>query len=109
MISFKEYSELSSQVLIYPRNIAPLYLALGINGEAGEVGEKVKKVYRDNAGIFGEEHINAIKKEVGDVLWYLNRLSEELGFTLEEAAELNIEKLKDRIEREVIQSSGDNR
>lgn len=109
MITFEKYNELSSRVLIYPRDIAPLYLALGVNGESGELGEKIKKVYRDNAGLFEAEHIESIKKEVGDVLWYLNRLSEELGFTLEEAAELNIEKLKDRIEREVIQSSGDNR
>lgn len=109
-MDFKQYNELSSKVLIYPRkNIAPLYLALGINGEAGEVGEKVKKVYRDHSGIFTQEDVLEIKKEVGDVLWYLNRLSEELCFSLEEAAILNIEKLQDRINREVVQSSGDNR
>ena len=108
-MNFQEYNELSSQVLIYPKDIAPLYLALGVNGEAGEAGEKVKKVYRDHNGRFSEEDVLEIKKEIGDVLWYLNRLSEELGFSLEDAAILNIEKIQDRIRREVVQSSGDNR
>lgn len=114
-MDFKEYNKQSSKSLFYPRSvtkkvsIAPLYLALGINGEAGEVGEKVKKVYRDKGGVFDEESILEIKKEVGDVLWYLNRLSEELKFTLESASELNILKLEDRIKRELLRGSGDNR
>lgn len=114
-MDFKQYSEKSSRVLIFPTtstgdlNIAPLYLALGVNGEAGELGEKVKKVYRDKNGVFDEESTLEIKKEVGDTLWYLNQISKQLGFTLEEAAELNLVKLESRIQREVLQSSGDNR
>lgn len=108
-MTFKEYNLQSSKVLLYPKDIAPLYLALGINGEAGEVGEKVKKVYRDLKGEFSDECKLEIKKEIGDVLWYLNRLCEELGFTLQESAELNIVKLEDRIHRDVLQKSGDNR
>lgn len=114
-MDFKEYNKESSKELFYPHSIpegisiSPLYLALGINGEAGEIGEKVKKVYRDSKGVFTPEAILEIKKEVGDVLWYLNRLSEELGFSLEEASELNITKLQDRINREKLKGSGDNR
>lgn len=108
-MDFKTYNSKSSEVLLYPREIAPLYLALGVNGEAGELGEKVKKVYRDKNGIFDSNSVLEIQKEVGDVLWYLNRISEELGFTLEEAALLNLKKIQDRIDREVLQSSGDNR
>lgn len=114
-MDFKEYNKESSKELFYPHSIAegvsiaPLYLALGINGEAGEVGEKVKKVYRDSGGVFTPESILEIKKEIGDVLWYLNRLSEELGFSLEEASKLNIIKLQDRINREKLKGSGDNR
>jgi len=108
-MDFNEYSIKSGKVLLYPKAIAPLYLALGVNGEAGEVGEKVKKVYRDKEGIFSSQSTEEIKKEIGDVLWYLNRLSVELGFTLEEAAILNLLKIEDRINREVVQSKGDNR
>ena len=108
-MDFNQYNILASKVILYPREIAPLYLALGVNGEAGELGEKVKKVYRDKFGKFDNESILEIQKEVGDTLWYLNRLSEELGFTLESAAILNIQKIQDRINRDVLRSSGDNR
>lgn len=108
-MDFEQYDQESSRVLIYPRDIAPLYLALGVNGEAGELGEKIKKIYRDQSGMFNLQSIEEIKKEIGDVLWYLNRLSRELGFTLESAAVLNLSKLQDRIQREKLQSEGDNR
>lgn len=108
-MDFEQYDQESSRVLVYPRDIAPLYLALGVNGESGELGEKIKKVYRDRKGVFDSQSIEEIKKEVGDVLWYLNRLSRELGFTLESAAVLNLSKLQDRIQREKLQSEGDNR
>lgn len=114
-MNFSEYNKISSETLFYPQkpngelSIAPMYLALGVTGEGGELGEKIKKVYRDYGGIFTQESILEIKKEVGDVLWYLNRLSEELGFTLESAAELNVTKIQDRIKREVLRGQGDNR
>lgn len=108
-MDFNEYNKKASKILLYPKNIAPLYLALGVNGEAGEVGEKVKKVYRDKKGVFDIYSTEEIKKEIGDVLWYLNRLSEELGFSLESAAELNLVKLQDRIDRELLRGEGDNR
>lgn len=108
-MNFQEYSLESRKVLLYPKEVAPLYLALGLNGEAGELGEKVKKVYRDKQGKFDQESIKEIMKEAGDTLWYLNSICEELGFTLERVAEMNIEKLEDRIKRSVLQSSGDNR
>lgn len=114
-MNFIKYNKEVSKNLIYPHSIpvgtsiAPLYLALGVNGESGELGEKIKRRFREFEGNFDEESILEIKKEVGDVLWYLNRLSEELGFTLESAAELNILKLQDRINREVLRGSGDER
>ncbi len=114
-MDFSTYNKQSSKELFYPKSIpegvsiAPLYLALGVNGESGELGEKIKKCYRDNQGIFTPEAIEEIKKEAGDVLWYLNRLSQELGFSLEEAAGLNLIKLEDRIKREKLKGSGDNR
>ncbi len=85
------------------------YLALGLNGEAGEVAEKVKKVYRDAEGEVSEATRAAIKKELGDVLWYLAVLAETLGVPLEEVARENLEKLASRKERGVLHGEGDDR
>lgn len=78
---------------------------LGLVGEAGEVAEKLKKSYRDDVNIAPED----MAKELGDVLYYLTRIGEYFGFTLEEIAELNIKKLFDRQKRGKISGSGDNR
>lgn len=85
------------------------YLSLGLPNEAGEVAGKVKKIIRDKDGIIDEDTRNAIKDELGDVLWYLAMLGQELGFTLEEIATNNIEKLASRLKRGVIKGNGDNR
>lgn len=82
---------------------------LGLTGEAGEVAEKVKKLIRDQDSQVTEEFKDGVKKELGDVLWYLSTLSHTLGFTLEEVAALNLEKLAGRKARGVIQGSGDHR
>lgn len=79
------------------------YLGLGL-GESGEVQGKIKKGLRD-----GVLDLDGIKKELGDVLWYIAVLSKALGFTLEEVAKANIDKLEDRKQRGVIGGSGDNR
>ena len=93
----------------YPNECKPWVYALGLTGEAGELADKIKKVYRDKGGVFKQEEREAIAKELGDVLWYLTRLGATLGFSLEEIAQRNIEKLADRAKRGVINGSGDNR
>ena len=64
---------------------------------------------RDNNGNFDYESKTAIKKELGDVLWYLANLCNELDFTLNEVAEENLEKLNNRLFRGKISGSGDDR
>ena len=86
-----------------------LYPVLGLCGEAGEISEKFKKLYRDKSGNISEEFQDLLKKELGDVLWYVAEICTQLGFKMDDVAEINIEKLFSRKDRGVIGGSGDNR
>jgi len=109
-MDFKEYQEKSRKTAIYPKiGESYIYPALGLSDETGEVLGKIKKIFRDKSGILDNETKEEIKKELGDVLWYLTQLSTELELSLDEIAEANIEKLYSRLERGVLQGSGDNR
>ena len=68
-----------------------------------------EKVIRDKDGLFGAMEKQEIMLELGDVLWYIAQLSTELGFDLEEVAQLNLEKLSSRSRRGKLSGSGDNR
>ena len=87
----------------------PIYPTLGLCGESGEVADEVKKVLRDQGGNFTPEVREALKLELGDVLWYVAQLASELGFELNEVAEANLNKLASRAARNVIGGSGDRR
>lgn len=65
---------------------------LGLSGESGEVNDIIKKHL---AGA-KQYDITELKKEIGDVMWYIAELCDSLGLTMEEVATLNIEKLKSR-------------
>ncbi len=82
---------------------------LGLVGESGEVADKFKKIYRDQNGKITPEQIEGMKKELGDVLWYIAVIAQYLDIRLEDIAELNLAKLQDRKKRGVISGSGDNR
>ncbi len=109
-MNFEEYQKKSRVTAKYPdvgNNF--IYPTLGLTGEAGEVAEKIKKVFRDKGGKINEETREAIKKELGDVLWYVAQIATELNISLEEAANGNIAKLYDRMERGKLSGDGDNR
>ena len=101
---FNEYQEEASKTAIYPEQYKIVYPALGLAGEAGEVAEKVKKHIRD-----GVLNVDDLKKELGDVLWYLAAIASDLGLKLDDVAEANLQKLRSRKARGVISGSGDNR
>lgn len=82
-----------------------MFLALALNGEAGELGEKVKKYVRED----DEEYLEGARAELGDVLWYLSQLATLLDVSLEDVAEENMDKLLDRQERDAITGEGDER
>jgi NTP pyrophosphatase (non-canonical NTP hydrolase) len=84
-----------------------VYPTLGLTNEAGEVAGKIKKIFRDKGGVISEEDRQALKYELGDVLWYLTQICTELDLTLEEVAAANVEKLFSRLDRGQIQGEGD--
>ena len=92
------------------RGIDPLaYQALGLANESGEFVGKIKKIYRDKGGVITEEEVQALVGELGDVLWYLTQICTELGVTLEDVAEANLEKIFSRQARNQLRGEGDNR
>jgi NTP pyrophosphatase (non-canonical NTP hydrolase) len=86
-----------------------LHWVLGINGESGEIAEKVKKIIRDKNGAVSDEDRQDLAKEIGDVLWYLAVFANQLGMSLDDIAQQNLEKLQSRKQRGVLGGSGDNR
>ena len=108
-LSLNEYQNKAIETAIYGEGSKIIYPTLGLTGEAGEVADKVKKVLRDNNGVFTDEKKLEIAKELSDTCWYIAALARDLGYTMEEICIINLEKLKSRQERGVIGGSGDNR
>lgn len=105
-----EYQIRAKETAIYPTLGHPVvYPALGLAGEAGEVSEKVKKLMRDFDGNLTPSLALNIALEVSDVLWYIAAVANEIGYSLEEIASLNLAKLKSRQERGTLNGNGDHR
>ena len=102
------------------------YLLFGLVAEVGELADKVAKAKRkevitiDGDEIFHtsndgtiplvfEEFTESFIKELGDVLWFVALIAKHAGLSLEEVAQLNLDKLADRAKRGVIVGEGDNR
>ncbi len=131
------YQRIATKSAIYPGIGTPLgliYVALKLNGEAGEFAEHVGKAMRDDGyvqeftqgsdtqpkgtgpipaifldGQLTSDRRNKIIKELGDNLWYIGAACNELGVKLSSIARTNLEKLCDRTERQTLQGSGDDR
>jgi len=109
-MNFETYQINARKTAIYPGlGSNYIYPILGLVGESGEVAEKIKKVIRDKDGVFDQETLIGLKKELGDVLWYLSNICSEFNFCLEDIAEENLNKLKKRSSEGKINGSGDNR
>lgn len=110
-MDFNAYQQGALDTAEFPPEYKVIYPALGLAGEAGEVMEKIKKQLRDRGGIgmLTEHDVDALKKELGDVLWYVAVLSNDLGLDLESVAVANLEKLASRKQRGKLGGSGDNR
>ncbi|WP_191556593.1 nucleoside triphosphate pyrophosphohydrolase family protein [Metabacillus idriensis] len=90
-MELNEYQQLASRTAAKHDNEL-VNFGLGLTGEAGEVADLIKKACFHGHSIGKEE----IKKELGDVLWYLSNIARIAGLELDEIAAANIEKLKKR-------------
>ena len=109
-MDFNDYQLKARETAIYPNLGGNIYYpTLGLCGEAGEVAEKVKKILRDDKGEITELKKQEVKKELGDVMWYLANVAWEFELTLNEIAVANLEKLQQRQVNNKLHGSGDNR
>lgn len=111
-MTLNDYQERSKATAIYPGQGTPaghIYCSLGLNGEAGEFAEHSKKAMRDDEGRITEERRQKMISELGDLCWYIAQAATELGVSLSDVAQRNLDKLADRQARGVLGGSGDNR
>ena len=106
-MNFNEYQKLARSTAVYPEEYKVVYPALGLCGEAGEVADKIKKTIRGDSSL--DEVTGNIADELGDVLWYLAILADDLGVELEDVAKWNVDKLQRRMKSNKIKGDGDNR
>ena len=117
-----EFQVKAHDVASYGEN--PMYPALGLSEEAGEVCGKIAKFIRHNNGMTPQDaeksssplmrdevakFRTALMSELSDVMWMVAEIATLNGLNLDEIMEYNIVKLTDRRERGVIDGNGDNR
>lgn len=110
MTDLDQYQEWTRITAIYP-NVGSnlIYPTLGLVGESGEVANKVKKIERDMEGVISQEMRYKIANELGDVLWYLARLADELKIPLSVIATQNRINLTKRMTSNNLKGEGDDR
>ena len=108
-MTFDEYEKKAMETALEYGDQAINYGGLGLASEAGEVAGKLKRVIREDDNIITPEMRDTLKKELGDVLWYINFLAVKLEIPLKDIALANIEKLSSRKSRETLKGTGDER
>lgn len=103
-ITLETYEKSIARFDLYPVQSKLEAYTLGLASESGEVAGKVKKLLRGD-----EWSAGAIADELGDVLWYLSRLADTLGYSLQDIANRNYNKLSVRHLSGTIRGDGDER
>lgn len=114
-MNFDEYQAQAKRTAQYPREHRIGYPMTMIAGESGELVGRYAKVLRGDFGrgdaadiIAGNEALHDyFVKELGDILWGIAVLADELGLSFEEVAEKNLEKLRGREHRGTIKGDGE--
>lgn len=111
-LGFNEYQEKAASTAIYREGnegCELFYVALGLAGEAGEFAGEVSKLIRDDRGVLTPERKQKLKSELSDNFWFIAMACTELGLTMEEVAQFNLDKLASRKERGKLNGSGGDR
>ena len=113
-MTLDEYQSRASEFAFYEGSL--VYPTLGLAGEAGEVAEKTKKLIRDDGIDYALDDLSeeiepdkakALALELGDCIWYIANIANDIGYSLEEIADMNLTKLQDRRHRDKLSGSGD--
>ena len=91
MLTFAQFHDRCLPVNSETAQYGILYQSNGLGGESGELQNIVKKMVRD--GMTDEKRYAALI-EAGDIMFYLRQLLQEIGFTMEEAAQAELDKLE---------------
>ncbi len=119
-MKLNDYQTVSSKTFVKSgeSTIDEAHLGFGLLAEAGEVATLYQKMYRGDPEYcdyeeweyrLKPEKVLLLKKELGDILWHVSTMAQHYGWSLQEVAEANIDKLKDRLARNLLQGDGDNR
>lgn len=85
-----------------------MYAMIGLSGEVGELHSLVAKAIRDGIKDEAEFELN-VKKELGDILWFVAAIAHDFETSMDEIANMNYYKLKDRFDRNAVGGSGNDR
>lgn len=110
-MTFDEYQKLAIRTNLRKQDetLELMQQLLGLADEAGEVLAIFKKWIRDNDADPKTLDKKNVGKELGDILWYIAVVADDLGLSFDDIAAQNIEKLRSRQERGTLKGSGDNR
>tara|TARA_Y100000004_G_scaffold22239_1_gene22627 strand:- start:286 stop:606 length:321 start_codon:yes stop_codon:yes gene_type:complete len=92
------YLDFTRKTAKYPKRREKEYLMIGLMNEAGEVGGAYKKEIRDRV-----DNTDLIIDELGDVLWYLQRLCDVYDIKISELMVNNMDKLFNRMDKEQLE------
>ena len=104
-LTLDTYQQQAAKTAVYPEDEAVQYLIAGLAGEVGEVASLFAKYWRGD-GDFNRDHVAA---ELGDVLWFVAMLADDICCNLSDVAQGNLNKLADRANRGKLKGNGDNR
>lgn len=104
-LTLDQYQQQAKATAVYPEDKAFRYLIAGLAGEVGEVSSIFAKHWRGDGPLTSDN----LEAELGDVLWFVAMLADEIGCNLSDVAQNNLNKLADRANRGKLKGSGDNR
>ena len=105
-LTLDTYQQQAKATAVYPAYAPFPYLIAGLAGEVGELSSIYAKWWRGDLKFLD---MKGLRAELGDVLWFVAMLANELGYDLSTIAQNNLDKLADRANRGKLKGNGDNR